>query len=114
MNFLLDIRRQGFKPADPVLVFVDADRPKPMIYSDMPLDFEICIRPHDNVFGMDFRGLVGLSVAVVAKEMNDRLRAVLSAIKRANPAFIGGGVPSENLMFAWYPSRGWEFDHVDE
>ena len=115
MSFLLDIRRQGFKPSSPVFIRLDDDHRTclPTIYSDIPLSFEINVAADEEIEDQDFRPLIGLSVAVLAPTLNDRLRHLLKAIQRIKPEFIAGGVPSENLIFAWHPSRGWEFANVE-
>ncbi len=111
-DLLSEIRHQGFRPSRPVFVFLDADRPRPKIYCDMPLDIEICVRPGEPIAELDFRSLVGLSIAVSAPANNGRLRELLLAIRRIQPEFIGGGIPSENMIFAWHPLHGWEYAHV--
>jgi hypothetical protein len=113
MDFLLAVRRQGFRPSHPVWVFLDQNRPRPAIWADLPLAFEISIRPADEIARLDFRGLIGLSVAVWAEALTDRLRALLVAIVRCRPDFLSG-VADENLLFAWHPERGWEFDRIGE
>lgn len=111
-DLLATIRRQGYRPSGPVFVFVDADRPRPKIYSDMPLTVEICIRPADNIEELDFWPVADLDLTVHADEMSDRLRAVLKSIIKARPRFLMGGIPADGLLFAWHPQRKWEFDHV--
>lgn len=111
-DLLVDIRCQGFRPTLPVFVYLDADRPRPTIYRDLPVEIEICIRPSDAIEELDFRSLVDLVVAVVADSMSDRLLSLLKAIRRANPASIGGGIPSQSVIFAWTPAHGWETAHV--
>lgn len=113
-DLLASIRRQGYRPSGPVFVFVDADRPRPKIYIDMPLTIEICIRPSDSVDGLEFWPLADLDLSIHGgTALNDRLRAVLKAITKARPRFLIGGVPAERLLFAWQSHRGWEFDHVE-
>jgi hypothetical protein len=112
MDFLLAVRRQGFRPEHPVWVFVDEHRPRPPIWGDLPLEFELCVLSCDDAGGLDFRGLIGLSVAVTAKRTDNRLRALLRAIQRVRPSDIGGGVPSEGLIFSWNPRLRWQFDEV--
>ena len=111
-DLLAEIRRQGYRPTGTVFVFVDADRPRPKIYSDLPVEVEICIRPTDAIDELDLHCLAGLNVAVSAPSLSDRLRSLLKVIQRARPAFISGGVSSENMVFAWSRQRGWEFFHV--
>lgn len=111
-DLLSEIRRQGFKPQSPVYIFLDADRPRPKIYRDLPLDIEICIRPNELIEAFDYGLLSGLTVAVVAHELNDRLRLLLICIKQAQPLSIGGVVLSENLIYSWAPSMGWDYAHV--
>lgn len=112
-DLLATIRKQGYRPSGPVFVFLDADRPRPKIYSDMPLTVEICIRPADEIGGLEFWPLADLDLTIHGgAALNDRLRTVLKAITRARPNFLIGGVPSERLLFAWHPQRGWEFAHV--
>lgn len=112
-DLLATIRKQGYRPSGPVLVFVDADRPRPKIYTDVPLTVEVCIRPADNIDGLDFWPIADLDLTIHGgTALNDRLRAVLRAITKVRPRFLMGGVPAEHLLFAWHPQRGWEFDHV--
>lgn len=111
-DLLADIRRQGFRPSRPVFVYLNADRPRPKIFCDMPIDIEICIRPGEAIDSLDFLSLTGLSIAVSAPANDNRLRALLKALQRIQPELIGGGVPSQNLIFAWHPLRGWEHHHV--
>jgi hypothetical protein len=113
-DMLASIRRQGFRPAEAVFVFVDADRPRPTIYSDVPLTLEICIRPTDNIDDLDFWPLVDLDLTIHGgTALNDRLRSTLKAIVKARPRSLLGAVPAEKLLFAWQPKRGWEFEHVE-
>ena len=111
-DLLVDIRRQGFRPSLPVFVYLDADRPRPTIFCDMPIEIEICIRPSDVIADLDFRSVTDLVVAVVADSMSDRLRSLLKAIRRVNPSSIGGGIPAQNVIFAWTPLHGWETARV--
>lgn len=113
-DLLADIRRQGYRPAGQVFVFLDADWPRPKIYSDTPLTVEICIRPGDPIDGLDLRPLVGLDVAIHGGgEVNDRLRALLKAVVQARPQFLMGCVPADRFIFAYHPVRGWEYAHVE-
>ena len=112
-DLLTDIRRQGFRPCGSVFVLLDASRPRPKIYNDMPVTIEICIQPGESIDDLDFRCLVGLSVAVSVSSRDDRMRALLKAIQRVEPEFIGGAAFSENMIFAWHPARGWEFEYVE-
>ena len=114
MDFLLHVRRQGVAPDYPVWVYLDENRPRPEIYADLPLTFEISVRPGEEISRLDWRGLTGLSVAVSAPSLTDRLRALLKAIAAVRPAFIGGGAADANLIFAWHPERAWEFCRVGE
>lgn len=111
-DLLASVRKQGYRPNGPVFVFVDADRPRPKIYEDMPLTVEICIRPSDNIDGLEFWPLADLDLAIHGGSvLNDRLRAVLKAITKARPRFLMGAVPAERLLFSWHPQRGWDFNH---
>ncbi len=112
-DLLATIRQQGYRPSGPVFVFLDADRPRPKIYSDLPLTVEVCIRPADNIAELDFWPVADLELTIHGgAALNDRLRSVLKAITKARPRFLMGGVPADDLLFAWHPQRGWEFDHV--
>lgn len=111
-DLLADVRRQGFRPTVPVFVFVDADRRRPKIYSDLPLDIEICIKPTDRLEEIDLWPLRDLDVLVHGIALDDRLRAVLKLIVKQVPRVILGAVPVENLAFCWRPGCAWEFDHV--
>ena len=112
-DLLASIRKQGYRPSGPVFVFVDADRPRPKIYADMPLTVEVCIRPTDTVDTLAFWPLADLDLTIHGGgALNDRLRSILKAITQARPRFLMGGVPADGLLFAWHPVRGWEFDHV--
>lgn len=112
-DLLARIRKQGYRPSGPVFVFIDADRPRPKIYSDMPLTVEICIRSADDIIGLEFWPLADLDLTIHGGvALNDRLRAVLKAITNARPRFLMGSVPAECLLFAWHPQRGWEYAHV--
>ena len=112
-DLLASVRKQGYRPSGSVFVFLDADRPRPKIFTDLPLAIEICIRPADNIDGLDFWPLADLDLTIHGgTALNDRLRAVLKAITAARPRFLMGGVPAERLLFAWHPQRGWEFEHV--
>lgn len=112
-DMLADIRRQGFRPTSPVVVFIDADRPRPRIWSDMPIELEICIRPTDQPQGLDFWPLVDLDVHIHGGvQTHDRLRSILKRIVQFKPRFLMGAIPAERLLFAWHPVRGWEFEHV--
>jgi hypothetical protein len=113
-DLLADIRRQGYRPEWPVHLFLDADRPRPTIYSDMPLEIEVCIKPADRIADLDLWPLAGLSVAVHAGAITDRLRELLRAIVAARPAFIGGACPAEHCLFAWSERTGWQFDRVTD
>ncbi len=112
-DLLASIRRQGYRPSGPVFVFIDADRPRPKIYSDMPLTVEICIRPADDTGGLDFWPIADLDLTIHGgAALNDRLRDVLKVITKARPRFLMGCVPAEHLLFAWHPQRGWEYANV--
>lgn len=112
-DLLADIRRQGFRPIDPVLVFIDADRRRPKIYSDVALAVEICIKPTDQPEELDLWPLRDLDVLVHGGDvLDDRLRALLKLIVRQCPRVIVGGVPAESLFFCWRPGCAWEFGHV--
>lgn len=112
-DMLANIRRQGFRPNFPVIVFIDADRPRPKVLSDLPLMLEVCIKPTDQPEDLDFWPVVDLDIAVHGgRQTNDRLRAILKRIVQCRPRFLMGAVPAERLMFAWHPQRGWEFQHV--
>ena len=112
-DLLADIRRQGYRPSDSVVIYLDADYPRPRIYSDMPLSIEICIKPSDLIETLDFWPLADLDIHVHGgSASNERLHALLKAIVKIRPRFIMGGVPVEGLIFAWHPQRGWEFDHA--
>ena len=112
-DLLATIRKQGYRPSGSVHVFLDADRPRPKIYSDLPLSVEVCIRPSDDIDSLEFWPLADLDLTIHGgAAMNDRLRNVLKAITKASPRFLMGGVPAERLLFAWHPQRGWEHDHV--
>lgn len=112
LDMLLEVRRQGFRPEYPVFVLADRDKPRPPVFVDMPIAFEICIRPSDRVEDLDLRGLIGLSIAVAVDSMNERARNILRAIVKAQPALVAGGALSENLIFCWRPGVGWEHAHV--
>lgn len=112
-DLLASIRRQGYRPDGRVFVFLDADRPRPKIYSDLTLTVEICIRPDDEIAGLEFWPLADLDLTIYGgTALNDRLRELLKAITKARPRFLMGGVPAEKLLFAWHPQRGWEYAHV--
>jgi hypothetical protein len=96
-----------------VFVFLDADRPRPEICADLPLDVEICIRPTDDIGDLTFWPVADLDLAIHGGAVaNDCLRAALRAIVRVRPRFLAGGVPAEGLLFSWRPGCGWEFAHV--
>ena len=112
-DLLADIRRQGYRPVGTVFVFLDADRPRPKIYADLPLTVEVCIRPSDDIERLAFWPLADLNLTIHGgKALNARLRSALKAITAVRPRFLMGGVPAERLLFAWYPHRGWEYAHV--
>ncbi len=112
-DLLAAIRKQGYRPSCPVMVFLDADRPRPKIYADLPLTVEVFIRPADDIGSLEFWPLADLDLTIHGgASMNDRLRAALKAITKAGPRFLMGGVPAERLLFAWHPQRGWEHVHV--
>lgn len=112
-DLLASIRRQGFRPSGPVFVFLDADRPRPKIYSDIPLRVEISARAADPIEALTFWPICDLDVHVHGGQaLNDRLRATLRAIAKARPRTIMGCVPAERLLFLWRPQCGWEFDRV--
>lgn len=112
-DLLAAIRKQGYRPSGTVTIFLDADRPRPKIYADLPLAIEVCIRPADDIGGLDFWPLADLDLTIHGgAALNDRLRAALVAITKASPRFLMGGVPAERLLFAWHPQRGWEYAHV--
>jgi len=112
-DLLAAIRKQGYRPSATVMVFLDADRPHKKIYADLPLTVEVCIRPTDDIGGLEFWPLADLDIAIHGgAAMNDRLREVLRAITKVCPRFLTGGVPAERLIFAWHPQRGWEYAHV--
>jgi len=112
-DLLASIRKQGYRPSGTVMVFLDTDRPRPKIYADQPLTVEVCIRPADDIGGLDFWPLADLDLTIHGgAALNDRLRAALVAITKARPRFLMGGVPAERLLFAWHPQRGWEYAHV--
>ena len=113
MDLLLHLRGQGVKPAFPVWVFLDQNRPRERIYCDMPITCDICVLPSDDVSTLDFRGLVGLSIVVFAERKTDRLRALLKAIVKASPEFVSGAAVDDRLLFVWKPNRGWESDVVE-
>lgn len=113
VDLLAAIRKQGYRPSGTVTIFLDADRPRPKIYVDLPLAIEVCIRPADDIAGLDFWPLADLDLTIHGgAALNDRLRAALVAITKARPRFLMGGVPAERLLFAWHPQRGWEYAHV--
>lgn len=112
-DLLASIRRQGFRPGGSVCLFLDADRPRQKIYSDVPLAVEISIRPADDIAGLDFWPLADLDLTIHGgSALNDRLRALLKEVIKVRPRFLMGGVPAERLLFAWHPQRGWEYVHV--
>ena len=112
-DLLADIRRQGYRPSGPVVLYLDADYPRPHIYSDMPLSIEICIKPSDSIDSLALWPLADLDIHVHGgNACNARLRALLKALVGIRPRFIMGGVPAERLIFAWHPQRGWEFGHA--
>jgi hypothetical protein len=112
-DLLATIRKQGYRHSGPVFVFLDIDRPRPKIFSDMPLTAEICIRPAEDIDSLDFWPLADLDLTIHGgTALNDRLRDLLKAITKARPRFLMGGVPAEKLLFSWHPQRGWEYAHV--
>jgi hypothetical protein len=112
-DLLATIRKQGFRPSGPVFIFLDADRPRPKIYCDVPLTVEICIRPEDDISSLEFWPLADLDLSIHGgAALNDRLRDALKAIAKARPRFLMGGVPADRLLFAWHPVRGWEYANV--
>ena len=112
-DLLASIRKQGYRPSGPVFVFLDADRPRPKIYSDMTLTVEISIRPDHDIGSLEFWPLADLDLTIHGgAALNERLRAVLKAITKVRPRFLMGAVPAERLLFAWHPQRGWEYAHV--
>ena len=111
MDLILHLRKQGAKPEWPVTVYLDQDRPRWPIYSDMPILCDVCILPRDDLGALDFRPLRGLVVEVVSMSISDRLKKLLKALRRVEPKGILGGVPSEKLLFSWTPDFGWEVDH---
>lgn len=112
-DLLAAIRKQGYRPSGTVMVFLDADRPRPKIYADLPLTVEVCIRPTDDIGGLDFWPLADLDLTIHGgSALNDRLRTALGAITKARPRFLMGAVPAQRLLFAWCPARGWEYAHV--
>jgi hypothetical protein len=112
-DLLASIRKQGYRPSGPVFVFIDTDRPRPKIYSDVPLTLEICIRPADDIAGLEFWPLADLDLTIHGGgKLDDRLRDALKAITKVRPRFLMGGIPAEHLLFAWHPQRGWEYSNV--
>lgn len=112
-DLLASIRKQGYRPSGLVFVFLDADRPRPKIYADMPLAVEICIRPTDNISSLDFWPLADLDLTIHGgSALNDRLRTLLQAVTKVRPRFLSGAVPAEGFIFTWHPVRGWEYFHV--
>lgn len=94
-------------------MFIDSFRHRPVIYCDMPLEVEIIIRPNDSIDALDFWPVRDLFINLHGlAEMNDRVRVVLKALIKCGARHIMGCVPTENLIFAWDPVRGWEFDYV--
>lgn len=113
-DLLADIRRQGYRPALPVLVCLDADRPLPALYSDQPPLLDLIIKPRDAIEQLDFWPVADLDVHVHGGiALNDRLRGLLRALVRARPRFLMGGVPRAGLLFSWGPARGWEWEGID-
>lgn len=112
-DLLADIRRQGLRPSDFVLVFLDADRPRPKIYCDALPTLEICIKPTDGPDEVDLWPLSDLDVVVHGGDaLSDRLRAFLKLIVRQRPRLVLGAVPANRLCFSWRPESGWDFEHV--
>lgn len=113
-DLLADIRRQGYRPSGPVLVCLDADLPRPQIYSDTPLEFEICIKPRDRIADLDLWPLVDLDLAIHAPELSDRIREALRAITNAGPRFLMGYAEGASLLFTWDKAQGWQYERVGD
>jgi hypothetical protein len=114
-DLLADIRRQGYRPSDPVWVFIDADRPRPTIYCDMPLEIEVCIRPDASIASLELWPLAGLDVVVHGgNAVTDRLRELLRAIVAIHPSFLMGACPAAGFLFSWSPALNWQFDDLND
>lgn len=113
IDLLADIRRQGFRPAAGVFVFVDADRPRPRIYSDVPLDLEVCVRPDDRLDSSALWPLADLDIYLHAAAATERFRAVARAIVTVRPRFVIGAIPDERRLFTWSPSAGWSHEILE-
>jgi hypothetical protein len=113
MDLLLSVRLQGFKPELPGTVWLDQNRPRWPIYGDVPMICDVCVLPSEDIAALDLRPLTGLVVEVIAQASSERLKALLKAIRRVSPKGILGGVPAENLLFAWSENHGWEAQHVE-
>lgn len=112
-DMLAAIRRKGYRPAGSVFIGLDTDLPRPRADDDLRLSVNISIKSSDAIEDLDFWPLADLDIDFHGGDsMNDRVRAALKAIINAKPRFLMGSVPAEGLLFAWEPSRGWEFDHV--
>lgn len=113
-DLLADVRRQGFKPSAPVVIFLDANLPRPQIYQGMPLDFQICIKPGDKIADLEFWLLADLDLAIHAPAMTDRTRDALRAITNAGPRFAMGYVEGASLLFTWSKAQGWQFETITD
>lgn len=90
LEAIRDLRRAGQKPTGVVQVLIG--RWPKWLEDDMHL---VVIRPKDDPRFMDWRPLVGLSVAVFSAETKPaRTLAVLEAIEAAGAKFFGAADPN--------------------
>ena len=113
IDLLADIRRQGFRPDAGVFVFVNANRPRPRIYSDVPLDLEVCVRSDDRIDRAALWPLADLDIHLHAPATTERFRDVARAVIAARPRFVIGAIPDEGRIFKWSPSAGWSHEILE-
>lgn len=107
LDILESIRRQGMRPTSPVIVRLDTQVDRLRLHCDLPINIEVGISPDLAIDAIELWPLCGLSVAIWAPAVSDRLRELAKAVQKVAPEFITIATPC-GIVSTWHTGRGWE------
>lgn len=107
LDLLASIRRQGMRPVSPVIVRLDAQVDRLRLHSDLPINIEAGISPDLAIDSIELWPLCGLSVAIFAPAVSERLRDLAKAVQKVSPEFVVIATPG-GIVSTWNAGRGWE------
>lgn len=108
LDMLASIRRQGMRPAAPVIIRLDDKVKRAPVFCDIPIDIDVGVPRDVPIDALELWPVCGLSVAIFAPGLSDRLRELVRAVVNTRPSFLTVITLETGFVCAWHPDRGWE------